>query len=109
VNEDNRHVMHVAKVVQLRGEVDVAGDQDDGGGGRVGVGEPPQALTELVVGRVLRHRIDMDQSHLYTHIGNSVVLQGMHGMLDTTYTHTTYMKNQCIQQSQCIQMNVKNT
>ena len=88
MDEDNRHVMHVAEVVQLRGEVDVAGDQDDGGGGRVGVGKPPQTLAELVVGRVLRHRIDMDQSHLYTHVGNSVVLQGMHGMLETTDIHT---------------------
>ena len=64
MHQNDGHVVDVSQVVELRGEVDVAGDQDHRGGGGVGVSETSQALTEFVVCGIFGDRIDMDQRHL---------------------------------------------
>ena len=57
-------VEYVTQIAQFRGEVDVAGDQYDSGGGGVGPGETTKALTEFVVCSVFGDGIDMDQRYL---------------------------------------------
>lgn len=64
MDQDNGDVVNVSKVSQLGGEVDVTRYEDDGGGGGVGVSEPTQTLTELVVSSVLSNGIDVNQSDL---------------------------------------------
>ena len=60
VHQDNGDVVDVPEVSQLRGEVDITGDEDDCGGGGVGVGKATETLTQLVVSSVLCNGIDMN-------------------------------------------------
>ena len=64
VHQDNGDVVDMTEISQLRGEVDITRDEDDRGGGGVGVGKPTETLTKLVISSILCYGIDMYQRDL---------------------------------------------